>query len=185
MQLTRLRLLPLALASSIAITGLCHFNNQFRYPVNIPHRDLPESKMVNHIFDLLIARVNRHHQRINLFWSIVHGGLNEKAFEVYAWEHLQKPLSVPVAASIIPCYPEFSWSVYASKLKSADIVVVPVELSAPQDGQFEYEGTKSMRENLPKLLDALKSDGFVRLGTYQLHEPSRPPVIGVFEKATQ
>jgi hypothetical protein len=183
MQLSKVKLLPMAIAASIAIAGLCHFSNQFRYPIYIPHQDLPEAKAVNHIFDVMIPRVNQYHRGIEILWSLVHGGLNEKAFEIYSWEH-HHPVKVPVDARYVACYPEFSWPAYARQLKDADIVVAPVELAAPKDGQFEYDGMKSMRENLPKMLEALKADGFVRLGTYQLHQPSRPPVIGVFQKET-
>jgi len=181
MKLSQRTLFPLAVAASIAIIGVCHFSNEFKYPVHIPHRDLRESTMVNHIFDVLMPRVNQYHRRIEILWSLVHGGLNEKAFEIYSWEHFHKPLAVPVDAAYVAAYPEFSWSAFARQLTQADIVVAPIELAAPQGKQFEYEGMKSLRENLPKMLAALKADGFVQHGTYRLHD-DRPPVIGIFER---
>ncbi|HEY9719104.1 MAG TPA: hypothetical protein V6C69_16640 [Trichormus sp.] len=184
MQLSKRTVFTLAIAASVAVCGLCHFNNEFRYPLYIPHQDIPEATTVNHIFEVLLPRVDRYHRPIQILWSLVHGGLNQRAFEIYSWEHRHKPLAVPVDASIVYCYPSFSWNIYAQQLKDADIVVAPVELAAPTGNEFEYDGMKSMRENLPKMRETLKADGFVQLGTYQMHEPNRPPVIGVFQKET-
>jgi len=181
MKMSKLRWLPMIVASAIAVCGLCNFNKEFKSPTYIPHGDLRESTMVNHIFDVLIPEVNRSQHRIEILWGLVHGGLNEKAFEIYSWEHLHKPLAVPVDAAYVACYPEFSWSGFERQLVEANFVVAPVELAKPAPNQFEYEGMKSLRENLPKMLATLKTDRFVQIGTYRLHD-ERPPVIGIFER---
>jgi len=181
LKLSKLKSVPMAIAAVVAMCGLVNFNNEFKHPIYPPHPDQHEAQTVNRISETLIPEVNRSGHRVLILWALVHSGLNQDAFEIYAWEHLHKPLAVPVDAAYMAAYPQFSWSELQHRLAEADIVVVPIELAKLAPQEFEYDAMKSLRENLPKMLVALKSDNFVQIGAYRLYE-NRPPLIGIFER---
>jgi hypothetical protein len=178
---SKLKFVPLAIAVAIAGSGLWYFNSEFKTPRYPPQPNVAEAHAVDRIFAVLARRVSQYHRPIKILWAIVHGGINEKTFEVYWYEHLHRSVNVSIIDAFVAAYPQCPWKGLCQELSQADLVVTPIELPALTSGSFDYEGMKSVRSFMPQILSQLQANGFVQVYACSLSDKG-PPVIAIFQR---
>ncbi|HEY9714473.1 MAG TPA: hypothetical protein V6C72_13460, partial [Chroococcales cyanobacterium] len=171
-------------ASIVLVAGIGRYVKEFTRPTFIaqPNRLLCDA--VNSTMSAVSERVVKNGgKRTTIFWCLVHDGINQEYFKIYFAEHYHRLWPESMVQDLVHAYPKATLSSLREKIDTADVVVIPTELPQRTGGQFEYDGSESVRQYLPQLLPILNRDFRPVLKTYFFQTPSSMPgALVVFER---